>query len=69
MGEPKPQKSVPAPWQVPVAVEDIAEAGQHFNLTADASTRAAVAAIAALRDLSRLQANFDVRRRGEGACT
>jgi uncharacterized metal-binding protein YceD (DUF177 family) len=66
MGEQKSQKSVPAPWQVPVAVEDIAEAGQHFNLTADASTRAAVAAIAALRDLPRLQANFDVRRRGAG---
>jgi len=66
MGEQKSQKSVPAPWQVPVAVEDIAETGQHLNLTADASTRAAVAAIAALRDLPRLQANFDVRRRGAG---
>jgi hypothetical protein len=66
MGEQKSQKSASAPWQVSVAVEDIAETGQHFNLTADASTRAAVAAVAALRDLSRLQANFDVRRRGAG---
>jgi uncharacterized metal-binding protein YceD (DUF177 family) len=66
MGEQKSQKSVSAPWQVPVTVEDIAETGQRHDLTADASVRAAVAGIAGLRDLPRLQAKFDVRRRGAG---
>ena len=55
MAEHEEQKSIPAPWQVPVAVEDIAETGQHFDLVADADVRAAVAAVAGLRDLPRLQ--------------
>jgi uncharacterized metal-binding protein YceD (DUF177 family) len=54
------------PWRVPVAVEDVTEEGQHFDLTADADTRAAVARIAGLRDLPRLEANFDVTRHGQG---
>jgi len=54
------------PWQVPVAVEDVAEEGQHFDLAADADTRAAVARIAGLRDLPRLEAMFDVTRHGQG---
>jgi hypothetical protein len=56
-----------APWRVPVAVEDIdADTGRHFDLVADDATRAAVAKVAALRELPRLQANFDVTRRGAG---
>jgi len=67
MGEQKPQKPVAAPWQVPVTVENIpVESGRHFDLIADASVRAAVAVIAGLRDLPRLQASFDVKRRGAG---
>lgn len=58
------EKSPAAPWQVPVAVDDIAETGRHFDLIADAAVRAAVARIAGLRDLSRLEARFDVSRRG-----
>jgi hypothetical protein len=58
------EKSPAAPWQVPVAVDDIAETGRHFDLIADASVRAAVARVAGLRDLSRLEARFDVSRRG-----
>ncbi len=58
------EKSPAAPWQVAVAVDDIAETGQHFDLIADAAVRAAVAQIAGLRDLSRLEARFDVSRRG-----
>jgi len=51
MGEQKPQKSASVPWQVPVAVEDVtAETGRHFKL----------------RELPRLQADFDVKRRGAG---
>jgi hypothetical protein len=65
MGEQKPQKSGPAPWQVPVVVEDIA-GDQHFDLVADAGVRAAVAKVAGLRDLPRLEAKFAVARRDAG---
>jgi uncharacterized metal-binding protein YceD (DUF177 family) len=54
------------PWRVPVALEDIAETGQHFDLVADADARAATARMAGLRDVRRLQASFDVHRHGEG---
>jgi uncharacterized metal-binding protein YceD (DUF177 family) len=73
MAENKPRKSAspnggsaagPAPWQVPVTLEDIPETGQHFDLEADAEVRAAVAKVAGLRSLPRLTANFDVTRRG-----
>jgi hypothetical protein len=70
MTERRSQKSaaVPAavPWHVPVEVEDVAETGQHFELAADESVRATVARVAGLRELPRLQANFDVTRRGAG---
>ena len=61
-------EQVPAqvPWQVPVAVEHVAEEGRHFELVADADTRAAVARVAGLRDLPRLEAEFDVMRHGQG---
>jgi uncharacterized metal-binding protein YceD (DUF177 family) len=49
---------------VPVAAEDVAETGQHFDLAADAAVRAALARLAGLRDLPRLVASFDVSRRG-----
>ena len=74
MAENKPRKSAaspnrspaagPAPWQVPVALEDIPEDGRHFDLEADADVRAAIAKAAGLRGLPRLTANFDVTRRG-----
>ncbi len=66
MPEPKSEKSPAAPWQVPVAVDDIAETGQHFDLVADAGVRSAVARVAGLRDLPRLEASFDVTRGGAG---
>jgi Large ribosomal RNA subunit accumulation protein YceD len=64
MSERKTDKQAPAPWQVPVAIEDVAETGQHFDLVADDDTRAAVARVVGLRDLPRLEANFDVTRHG-----
>lgn len=53
-----------APWHIPVAVEDVSEVGKRFDLVADADVRARVARLAGLRELSRLEASFDVRRRG-----
>jgi uncharacterized metal-binding protein YceD (DUF177 family) len=51
-------------WHVPVVVEQVPETGQHFDLVADPSMRAAVARLARLRDLLRLNASFDVARLG-----
>jgi Large ribosomal RNA subunit accumulation protein YceD len=65
----KADKRAPAPggpWSVPVAVADVpAETGVHFALTADADTRAAIARIAEIRELPRLDATFDVTRQGD----
>jgi hypothetical protein len=69
MREGKPEeitKSTPAPWHVPVAVDDIAETGQHFELKADEQVRAALARIAGLRDLPRLEASFDLTPQASG---
>jgi len=64
MSDRKADKQEPAPWQVPVAIEDVAETGRHFDLLAENDVRAAVARLAGLRDLPRLEANFDVTRHG-----
>jgi len=64
MRENKPQKSAIPPWRVPVAIDNIAPTGGHFDLAADSAVRAAVARIAGLRDLPRLEAKFDVTRHG-----
>src|SRR3984957_16632406 len=64
MSERKADQQGPAPWQVPGALEDVAETGRHFDLVADNDLRAAVARLVGLRDLPRLQATFDVTRHG-----
>jgi hypothetical protein len=51
-------------WTVLVRVDDVAETGRHVTLSADAATRAAIAAHAGLRSLDRLEATFDLTRRG-----
>jgi uncharacterized metal-binding protein YceD (DUF177 family) len=56
----------PIPWSHPLAVDDVPEAGGHYELEADAQTRENVAKVAQLRDLSSFQAVFDVVRRGAG---
>jgi hypothetical protein len=58
------QRQVPNAWQVPIALEDIDDAGRHVDLVADADIRAAVAGMANLRDLPRLEASFDLTRYG-----
>lgn len=47
-------------WSVPVAVEDIPEAGLHMEIEAPATARAAVAELAGLRELPQLAASFDL---------
>jgi hypothetical protein len=66
MNKQKQQQLPQSPWQVPVAVADIAEDGEHFDLVADDGTRTAVARMAGLRDLPRFEAHFDVTRSGAG---
>ena len=53
------------PWSVPVTVAEIPDGGSHYNLIADASMRDAVMKLAPIRTLSRLEASFDLTRRGE----
>lgn len=52
------------PWSVPVARADIPADGKRFDLVADETTRAAVARVAGVRSLPRLQATFHVARHG-----
>lgn len=61
-------KQAPVPWSVRVTVDDVpVETGRHFALSADADARGAIARVASLRDLPRLDATFDVTRRGSEA--
>jgi hypothetical protein len=64
MSEHSLEKSTPVPWRVPVAVDDIPEEGRHFALIADADARAGIARVAGLRDLLRLEAEFEVTLQG-----
>jgi uncharacterized metal-binding protein YceD (DUF177 family) len=56
-----PQRPI---WSVPVAVHEVPETGRRVSLTADERTRAAIAELAELRALPRLEATFDLARRG-----
>lgn len=53
------------PWTVPVTVAEIPDGGSHYDLSADAAVRDAVAKLADLRSLPRLEASFDLTRRGD----
>lgn len=53
-----------APWKVPVAVTDVPETGKRLELVADAPTRAAIAGLAGVAGLPRLEAQFDLTRHG-----
>ena len=55
------------PWSVPVAVDEIPDTGLHMEIEAPTATRAAVAELAAVRDLPQLSAVFDLTRQGAGA--
>jgi Large ribosomal RNA subunit accumulation protein YceD len=65
MPERKTDKHSPALWHVPVALDDVpVDTGRHVAISADADARAAIAAVAGLRALPRLDASFDVTRQG-----
>ena len=51
-------------WSVPTSVADTPETGQHIDLVADGPARAAVAKIAGVHSVDRLQASFDLTRQG-----
>lgn len=49
-----------------MTLAEITEEGKHFDLVADEPTRAAVARLAGLRSLTRMQASLDVARHAAG---
>jgi uncharacterized metal-binding protein YceD (DUF177 family) len=53
------------PWSVPVRIEEVPEAGLHLELAADAGTRALIARLVGVQAVARLEAAFDVARKGE----
>jgi uncharacterized metal-binding protein YceD (DUF177 family) len=54
------EKAPPRPWSLPLTVHEVPATGRRFELTADAQARAAVAKLAGVRDISRLEAVFEV---------
>ena len=61
----KPPTQSPS-WSVPFAVADIAETGRRVDLVAASTAREAIATIAKLDALPRLEASFDLTRQGSG---
>jgi uncharacterized metal-binding protein YceD (DUF177 family) len=58
------QPSPEQPWSVLVALHEVPETGRSFRLAADERAREAIAKLARLRSLSRLEAQFEVTPRG-----
>lgn len=57
-------KPLASPWSVLLAIDHIPNDGLHRELEAPANARAAVAALAEVRDVSALTASFDLARDG-----
>jgi uncharacterized metal-binding protein YceD (DUF177 family) len=53
-------------WHVPVRLDDVPETGRRLDIVADAHLRDALAAMAGLRELPRLDAVVELTRRGSG---
>src|SRR5437870_9568933 len=62
--DPMSQRGGDRPWRVPLALSDVPETGRHLDLAADAQARAAIAKLAGLAALPRLDASFDVTLHG-----
>jgi hypothetical protein len=60
------EKPAATPWSVPVRRDDVPESGLHLDLTADPATRGAIAALAGVPGLPRLEASVDIARQGRG---
>jgi hypothetical protein len=52
------------PWSMPVSIHEVPETGRRFEIAADDSIRDSIARSAGLRALPRLEAEFDLVRRG-----
>jgi len=52
------------PWSVPVALAEVPEAGRHVDLVADEHRREAIARLARVVAVPRLEASFDLARYG-----
>lgn len=52
------------PWSAPVAVADVPETGRHLDVAADERTRAAIAKVAGVQAVPRLEAAFELTRHG-----
>jgi hypothetical protein len=53
------------PWSAPIRIDDVPETGLHLDLVADEGVRRAIAQLARLNALPRLEASFDLARRGD----
>ena len=52
------------PWKLPIVVAEIPEIGRQFTFSADAHTRAAIAKVAGVPALPRLEAEFAMTPHG-----
>ncbi len=59
-----PGAPIVSPWSVRIVRSEVPEIGRHLDLSADAPTRAAIAELARLTGIPRLEASFDVTPRG-----
>jgi uncharacterized metal-binding protein YceD (DUF177 family) len=57
-------RSNPRPWRAPIAIDDIPETGRRVELAPDAASRAAIAKVAGIAGLPRLEAAYDLTRHG-----
>jgi Large ribosomal RNA subunit accumulation protein YceD len=62
---PKSEGKMQPPWSVPVAQGEMPPSGRHFHIIAEEHTRAAVARLAGVLDLPRLEASFDLTPHGD----
>jgi len=61
---PKSEPFVHRSWSVPVVQAEVPQSGRHFHLLAEENTRAAIARLAGVLELPRLEASFDVALHG-----
>jgi hypothetical protein len=62
---PKSEGKLQHPWSVPVAQGEVPPSGRNFNIIAEEHTRAAIARLAGVLDLPRLESTFEVTPHGD----